>query len=590
MADITHARDRLPTGAAPRSKASARADALEVTSGTKPPRTDLGTLVLHWVTAIAFIVSLFTGIRIAADAMNAPVSHWLNPILPQGEIWTWHFLAGLTLFFCGVAYLLYMRRSAQASRNALKKTRVMLMPASNKMRFGGLNVLLHWAAYLIIVIMTATGVFLYLGYGGWLVSVHSYTAFVGLGYILVHIVAHYLYGGWWQVLRVFRPAKLVLTAAAKPKPLLMAAGIGAAVTAAVAAADWVTRDTLIVTRVEGEPKLDGVLDEAMWNRARPVTIHTQQGENFGGSGQSTVEVRAVHNGEEVFFAIKWTDPTRSLRRIPMIKKADGWYVMDSRAGMMDVVDFYEDKLAVIFSDKPAIGGSGVSNLGPSPLPSDRPKPLNERGFHFTSDGSYVDMWQWKASRGGSLGRVDDQFIGPPYEPSKDDAAYKARYQGGYWNDPGRAFYSYNYRFFEKSYKGPVEVLKLPKDWKKTQDQLGKISFDPNTSDDENSRWNMFEDEVIPYSKEDDAKIPVGTVMPGVLISGKYEGDRGDLLGSSRWRDGYWTLEIARDMKTGSKFDKDFVAGKDIYMWVAAFDHVQTRHTRHVRPVRIVTQP
>ena len=61
--------------------------------------------MLHWATAIAFIVSLFTGIRIAADALNAPVSHWLNPILPQGEIWTWHFLAGLTLFFCAAAYL-----------------------------------------------------------------------------------------------------------------------------------------------------------------------------------------------------------------------------------------------------------------------------------------------------------------------------------------------------------------------------------------------------------------------------------------------------------------------------------------------------
>ena len=95
----------------------------------------------------------------------------------------------------------------------------------------------------------------------------------------------------------------------------------------------------------------------------------------------------------------------------------------------------------------------------------------------------VDMWQWKASRGGMLGRVDDQFIGPPYEPSKDEAAYMARYQGGYWNDPGRTIYSYNYKFFSpKEYQGPVEVIKLPKDWKKTQDQLGKISFDPNTSD------------------------------------------------------------------------------------------------------------
>jgi cytochrome b subunit of formate dehydrogenase len=588
MADIT-ARDQLTPGQAPRPQAPGRAAAERGAPGNQPPRSDLGTLVLHWVTAIAFIVSLFTGIRIAADALNAPVSHWLNPILPQGEIWTWHFLAGLTLFFCAAAYAIYTWRAALASRNALKKTRVMVMPVAAKMRFGGLNVLLHWAAYLIIGIMTVSGIFLYLGWGGWLISVHSYTAFVGLAYIFIHIVAHYLYGGWWQVFRIFRPAKLVLTAAVKPKPLLIAAAIGVVVVAGIAATDWATRDTLIITKVEGEPKLDGILDEAMWNKARPVRIHTQQGENFGGPGESTVEVRAVHNGEKVFFSFKWNDPTRSLRRIPMVKKDDGWHVFDKRSGMMDVVDFYEDKLAIIFSDKPSLGGSGVSNLGPSPLPSDKPRPLNERGFHFTTDGSFIDLWQWKASRGGELGRVDDQYMGPAYEPSADDKQYKARYQGGYWNDPGRAYYSYNYKFFPKDYKGPVEVIKLPKDWKKTQDQLGKISFDPNTSDDENSRWNMFEDEVMPYSKEEDAKIPIGTVMPGVLISGKYEGDRGDLVGGSRWRDGYWTLEVARNLKTGSKYDKDFVPGKPLYMWVAAYDHVQTRHTRHPRAVRVLTQ-
>jgi len=588
MADIVHGRDDLTTSSQSPSKTSGSYS--EATARRdQPPRTDVGTLTLHWVTAVAFVVSLFTGIRIAADALSAPVSHWLNPILPQGEIWTWHFLAGLTLFFAASAYLVYVWRSGLANRNTLKKTRVMVMPVASKMRFGGLNVLLHWAAYLIVLLMTVTGVILYFGFGGWIVSVHSYVAFIGLAYVFIHAIAHYLYGGWWQVFRVFRPAKLALTAAVKPKPLLIAGVAGLVVAAGVVAADWATRDTLIVTRVEGEPKLDGILDEAMWNRARPVTIHTQQGENFGGPGESTVELRAVHNGEKVFFAVKWSDPTRSLRRLPMVKKEDGWHVMDDRAGRMDVVGFYEDKLAILFSDTADLGGSGVSNLGPSPLPSDKPRPLNGRGFHFTNDGSIKDLWQWKASRGGMLGRVDDQFMGPPYEPSKDDAAYKARYQGGYWNDPGRTIYSYNFKFFPKDYKGPVEVVKLPKDWKKTQDQLGKISFDPNTSDDEGSRWNMFEDEVQPYSKEEDAKIPVGTVMPGVLISGKYEGDRGDLLGGARWRDGYWTLEIARALKTGSKYDKDFVPGKNLYMWVAAYDHVQTRHTRHARAVRIVTQ-
>src|ERR1044071_7156066 len=134
----------------------------------QPPRTDVGTLTLHWITAIAFCVSLATGIRIAADALQAPVSHWLSPILPQGEIWTWHFLAGLTLFFAASAYLVYVWRAGLANRNALKKTRVMVMPVASKMRFGALNVLLHWAAYLIVGVMTISGIFLYLGHGGWL--------------------------------------------------------------------------------------------------------------------------------------------------------------------------------------------------------------------------------------------------------------------------------------------------------------------------------------------------------------------------------------------------------------------------------------
>src|SRR6187549_3704125 len=121
MADIVHGRDDLTASAAARPAAAKKLAGPVTARGERPPRTDVGTLVLHWATAIAFIVSLFTGIRIAADAINAPVSHWLNPILPQGEIWTWHFLAGLALFFCAAAYLVYMRRSGLANRNALKK-------------------------------------------------------------------------------------------------------------------------------------------------------------------------------------------------------------------------------------------------------------------------------------------------------------------------------------------------------------------------------------------------------------------------------------------------------------------------------------
>src|ERR1044072_7811075 len=313
MADIVHGRDDLTTSSQSPSKKT-RADAEEITRADQPPRTDVGTLTLHCVTAIASIVSLFTGIRIAADALSAPVSHWLNPILPQGEIWTWHFLAGLTLFFAASAYLAYVWRAGLASRNALKKTRVMVMPVSSKMRFGGLNVLLHWAAYVIVVLMTVTGIFLSLGHGGWIVSVHSYEAFIGLAYVFIHAIAHYLFGGWWQVFRVFRPAKLVLTEAVKPKPLLIAGAGGLGFAAGTMAAEWATRPTPVITKVEDESKLDCIRGEALRNRARPVSIRTQQGENFGGPGETTIEVRAGpqrHKGELSF---QMEDPAQFVRR------------------------------------------------------------------------------------------------------------------------------------------------------------------------------------------------------------------------------------------------------------------------------------
>ena len=45
---------------------------------------------------------------------------------------------------------------------------------------------------------------------------------------------------------------------------------------------------------------------------------------------------------------------------------------------------------------------------------------------------------------------------------------------------------------------------------------------------------MTDSETVPYSPELDATIPVGTVMPGVLIQGNYEGDRADLRGAAKW--------------------------------------------------------
>jgi cytochrome b561 len=557
-------------------------------SQDRPPRTDVGTVTLHWATALAFLVSLVTGIRIAADAQRAPFSQWLAPVLPQGEIFSWHLLSGLAVFFCGSAYVVYLVRSKLAQRISLKKTRVLAMRAPVRLKWGAVNVVLHWFVYALVIFLTGTGIMMYLGQGGWWRYLHSTAAFVGLAYIFAHVAAHYLYGGWPQIFRLFRPTPLVITKAIRPRPLLVAAAIGLAVACCVAGLDWATRGTLFVARVSDALKLDGVMSDPAWSRARPVFISTNQGANLGGSGESVVEVRALHDGQKIYFAFRWKDPTRSLRRIPIIKKEDGWHALDDRAGLQDAVDFYEDKLAVILSDNSSLGGAGATNLGAAPLPN-KPMPINGRGFHYTTDGSYVDMWQWKASRGGMLGHVDSQYIGPPYAPTLDEQNYNARYQGGYWNKPGRSLYSYNFKFIHKNAKGPLTPLRLPKDWKAQVAALGKFDLDPNSSDDENGRWYMFDWESEPYTPEADAMIPVGTVLPGVIIAGNNEGERANVSGISKWSNGHWTLELSRNMKAEGRYDKTFAPGHNLYMWVAVFDHTQTRHSRHNRPVRVVTE-
>jgi hypothetical protein len=99
---------------------------------------------------------------------------------------------------------------------------------------------------------------------------------------------------------------------------------------------------------------------------------------------------------------------------------------------------------------------------------------------------------------------------------------------------------------------------------------------------------MFEAaDTVPYSAEADAEIPVGTILPGVLITGEYTDGRAGVTSSADWSDDHWTLVVKRRLKTGSKFDKDFTPGSRYYLWVSAFDHTQTRHTRHVRPVEVV---
>jgi Ethylbenzene dehydrogenase/Prokaryotic cytochrome b561 len=557
----------------------------------RKPRTDFGTILLHWVVASAMITSLVTGLRISADAPKAVVSKALSPVLPQGEIWSVHFVASIVLFFGATAYVAYLVLGGLTGRVALRKLRVLsISRAPHRALWGAVNVGIHWLLYGLVLALTVTGIALYLGYGGWFVAIHAACALATLFYTVAHVLAHFAFGGWQQLLRVFRPSRLSRPPTSAKRPLLIASLIGLPVAFGIAGLEFGTRDRLDVPFVSAPPILDGVLDEPTWSRVHPVVVHTMQGANLGGTGQSRVEVRAVRDAKRIYFAFRWEDPTRSLTRLPLRKEKDGWHLVGEDAGSADVVDFYEDKFAVIFSRSDAFGADGATHLGPRPA-RNHPSSLNERGLHYT-EGHLIDMWQWKSSRGGLLGYMDDQFIGPLRDATPDEAAKRARYQGGYFNDAGPALYQYNFPFEGPGgYKGPIRPKVLPKDIAAMTAALGRFNVEnPDQSIDADARWWMTEAEVVPYSQEVDDTIPVGTVMPAVLIKDGFAGDRAHVRAGAKWQDGVWTLEASRELATSSPTDLDFEIGRDLFMWVAVFDHTQTRHTRHMRPVGLHLEP
>jgi hypothetical protein len=383
------------------------------------------------------------------------------------------------------------------------------------------------------------------------------------------------------------PASKSRNTTLQSNPFVVAAAVAITGTSVIIAADRLGGDQLQIHRISSAdaPTLDGDTSDRAWRNITPFSLVTSEGGNFDGKGETRIGIRAVHDDTWAYFLFTWEDPTRSLKHLPLIKKADGWHVLHDGYETGDEHDFNEDKFSVLLTTADAtLAGDLTFHAGPHPIP-DAPATMTGRGLHFTAKG-YTDVWQWKATSGGPTGWMDDAHFGPPLDPTPMQVSNVIPYKGGFAPDPGAANYTDNFSV-EANAKGGVRLIaprRLPKDLATTIAAMGDADIDPNHGENEGSRWFMTESESIPYSAEADARIPTGTVIPGVIIAGEFSGDRADVRCAARWASGHWALEVARRLDTHSEYDVPIKTG--IFMRVAAFDHSQIRHTRHVRPIRL----
>jgi hypothetical protein len=373
-------------------------------------------------------------------------------------------------------------------------------------------------------------------------------------------------------------------------PLVVAVAVAITGASILVATDRVAVDQLRIHRISAAetPTLDGDTSDRAWRNVRPFSVTTNQGGNFDGKGETRIDIRAVHDGTWAYFLFTWEDPTRSLKQLPLIKQADGWRLLHDGYESGDEHDYNEDKFSVLFTTLDVtLAGDRTFHASPHPLP-DAPATMTGRGLHYTPGKDvYADVWQWKATSGGPTGWMDDSHFGPPLDPTPLQVANAVPYKGGFAPDPGIANYSDNFVMGADVVGNGTRMVtprRLPKNLAATATAMGEIDLDPNHGESDGARWFITEAESVPYSPEQDARIPAGTIVPGVIIAGEFSGDRADVRCAARWASGHWALEVARRLDTHSQYDVPLQTG--IFMRVAAFDHSQIRHTRHVRPIRL----
>jgi hypothetical protein len=609
----------------------------------RPRKTDYGTVILHWLFVAAFAVALFSGLRIATES---PERTWINlfdVLLPRNSVWTAHMQAAVALVALALAYTVYVIRSGLGRRIQLDRVRLRGLFGRGQSRLSAVNACLYWIFFVTMLALLVSGGLLYFGlYSGYDVAMlHWVGTWVILVFAALHVVTQYKSGGAAQLLRIFRPAPLpapparldavallnllVEQQAAHPiqpgddtgdaqanetgavprervrktksrNPTLQANAFVVAAAAAIAgasmivAADRMSVDSLQIHRIDpaAAPILDGDTSDRAWRDIKPFSMLTSEGGNFDGKGETRIEIRAVHDGNWAYFLFTWEDQTRSLKQLPLVKQADGWHLLRSGYDIGDEHDYNEDKFSVLLTTSDAtLAGDHTFHAGPHPIPN-APATMTGRGLHFTEAG-YVDVWQWKATSGGPTGWIDDAHVGPPADPTPMQAANIMPYKGGFAPDPGTANYRDNFTVTADNADGTyrshlIAPLRLPRDIAEVTAAMGSIDLDPNHGESDGARWFMTAAESVPYSADADARLPIGTVIPGVIVDGEFSGDRADIRCAARWASGHWALEVARRLDTSSKYDVPIRSG--VFMRVAAFDHSQIRHTRHVRPIRL----
>jgi hypothetical protein len=523
----------------------------------------------HSVWTVCIGALLFTGLRIAHVTENF-LPDWLLTVLPQGQVFIWHkYFAFILVSFLFSHFLLIFKQAKIKD----------YWPAFNDLSAGFMAT--RVMGFLMMLVVAVSGLASLFSGSTLAITLHWIFIWALVAFIILHVGLAAMDRGVIRSLLVFIPNFT-------NKNLALGFIIPVLTVLVVLSLLEKNETTLQLAKFsEVNIELDGEARESYWAQIDALTIVTRQGHQ----GSSVpVSIKALHDNEFGYFLFQWPDDSRSLKHLPLVKTPQGWKVSQTALGNADENRYYEDKFAVMLSFSGEFSGAGTVHLGAKPM-AQNPHADSGRGLHYTLNEEYTDVWHWKAVRTGlSLGQADDNYFGPP---SPSNSEYK-RYTGGYQQDPdcehllrwqGNDFHLKpqcgGFIMNWQEYRDDViQPRRLPKA-KSFLKRMGNADLNSTSSD--HGRWWMKFEETVKYNPDQD-DYPVGSVIPSVITLGPLKQGRGGVSTGARWHNGQWTLEVKRKLKVDNKYDLPIMDG--VYLWVAAFDHSQTRHSYHVHPLKL----
>ena len=309
--------------------------------------------------------------------------------------------------------------------------------------------------------------------------------------------------------------------------------------------------TLFSTKTDAPIVLDGKADKA-WDTAKELVVTVDQlvyepNNGYEGMKETDVHMKSLHDDKNIYFLITYKDPTKSLERYPWVKQKDGsWKKLSNKDTTGHENTYYEDKFSIYWNiNTKDFESEGCMVSCHLDIEGD-----SSAGRKFTvNKGETIDMWHAKYVRSLPMGMFDDQYVDSNTDPKQNKS-------WGRKGDTGKGGYKNN----DNADKSAPAFMNL----------------NPTTDE----QYYVLPSKKVPFVDT----FKAGDIVPGISIA-PMRGGRADILSRIEYKDGVWTLEVKRALKTEGKNadtqDVQFTDKSKAYSFgIAVFDNSQINHLFH----------